>query len=301
MLYRVKFFVLFLLFGIAMNANSQPYPEFAPVGAVWRWHMSSATVGGGTAHYSTTVKSIGVDTIKGKECKKLYFGTGYNANLYFYRDSLIIYYFDSVPGNSSESRWRVLYDFTKNVGESYIACMPFPYWPQVDSMTVTVLTKGDTVINGFTLPYMVTSSWWQFDGLTILNIGSEGYFIPYTVDASMYNLNEFSCYYDPIIGHYYYDNMCNVSTDVADSEIDFNTFQLIPNPSAHKLSVKSSVALNGEVKVKNIFGQTVLTQHPGGDIKNATIDVSNLANGVYFLSVYDVNGNQHQTKFVKSD
>jgi hypothetical protein len=53
--------------------------------------------------------------------------------------------------------------------------------------------------------------------------------------------------------------------------------------------------------VNNLFGQTVLTQRLGGDVKNATIDVNNLVNGVYFLTVADVNGNWHQTKFVKSD
>jgi len=72
-----------------------------------------------------------------------------------------------------------------------------------------------------------------------------------------------------------------------------NTFSINPNPATSVLSIHSSVAVNAIIS--DMDGKVIMDQ------KNATqIDISKLANGIYMISLYDLNGNKVTVqKFIK--
>ena len=83
------------------------------------------------------------------------------------------------------------------------------------------------------------------------------------------------------------------------SDFQKNEFQLYPNPVGDKLFINATKSTpNLEMKIFNIQGK-LLT---GENVKNenpASIDVSNLKSGIYFLNIEDENGNFEVKKFIK--
>ncbi len=82
---------------------------------------------------------------------------------------------------------------------------------------------------------------------------------------------------------------------------DFNSsqFSIHPNPAKNKLYISATDQKeNLAVKVFNTEGKLLNTQTL--DVaKQATIDVSNLSSGMYFLNIEDGNGNTEVKKFIK--
>ncbi len=89
------------------------------------------------------------------------------------------------------------------------------------------------------------------------------------------------------------------SYPLSTSNFQKNEFQLYPNPVADKLFINTTKSTpNLEMKIFNIQGK-LLT---GENVKNenpASIDVSNLKSGIYFLNIEDENGNFEVKKFIK--
>lgn len=80
---------------------------------------------------------------------------------------------------------------------------------------------------------------------------------------------------------------------------DAITFYMYPNPVRDKLFLSSNEK-TGTLKLKifNIEGKLLSTQNLEFD-KQASIDVSNLSTGIYFLNIEDGNGNVEVRKFIK--
>ena len=72
---------------------------------------------------------------------------------------------------------------------------------------------------------------------------------------------------------------------------NFTKLNLFPNPATNMLTVKNNKQI-GQLFIKNMSGQTVLTQRI--NTSNTTIDISELASGVY-----TVNLNNSVQKLVK--
>lgn len=73
------------------------------------------------------------------------------------------------------------------------------------------------------------------------------------------------------------------------------TFNVYPNPANSVLNIEEMDNAT-QVKIFNVVGSLIKTVEVGS--QNATIDVSNLNRGVYFVSVYNAEGVQ-TTKFIK--
>jgi len=79
------------------------------------------------------------------------------------------------------------------------------------------------------------------------------------------------------------------------AEIQAPEFIIYPNPSSSKINISASSDFN-KVEVLNLLGQTVIAQPNSNN--TASLDVSHLNNGVYFVRIVSENGTNVK-KFVK--
>ena len=80
------------------------------------------------------------------------------------------------------------------------------------------------------------------------------------------------------------------------SEADANTIALFPNPAGNVLNIRSNEQMS-RIEFVSITGQVVNVVDVNGD--NAACDVSNFANGMYFIRIHGADGTISQSKFVK--
>lgn len=80
------------------------------------------------------------------------------------------------------------------------------------------------------------------------------------------------------------------------NKTNVNSFSLFPNPVSSTIILQSNVDLqNAEIKIYTLLGENVYSQNKLG---NATIDVAQLNNGIYFLKV-KTNNKLFTQKFIK--
>jgi hypothetical protein len=74
-------------------------------------------------------------------------------------------------------------------------------------------------------------------------------------------------------------------TGVKQLSVNNNQLSIYPNPASNQLLVESGRLIN-EITITNLLGQTEL-KSPSGDlgVTKQTIDVSSLADGLYFITV----------------
>ena len=85
------------------------------------------------------------------------------------------------------------------------------------------------------------------------------------------------------------------------SEAYFSSFNVYPNPANEKLTIAAStngVNIN-TISLINIQGQTLNTQEVNSTIANSSMNVSNLASGVYFVKVSTVQGTHTERVIIK--
>jgi parallel beta-helix repeat protein len=95
-----------------------------------------------------------------------------------------------------------------------------------------------------------------------------------------------------------YEYLSNLNT----IEIKNNSFVLYPNPAKEYLTVNfaSTSSYLAEITIYNSLGQKVNTSISSIDNQSITINITDLSNGIYFLSISS-NGKQTDTKkFIKS-
>jgi hypothetical protein len=82
---------------------------------------------------------------------------------------------------------------------------------------------------------------------------------------------------------------------VSNNEIISNNFTIYPNPASTAVTIIANNNFH-TVNVTNYLGQTVISQSNTGN--SVKLDISNLTNGVYFISIVSENGT-NVNKFVK--
>ena len=85
---------------------------------------------------------------------------------------------------------------------------------------------------------------------------------------------------------YTYCNGINIPLGVADiTAVD--DIKIFPNPATTQLTIAGPGPVRG-IDITNLLGQTVYSSQPAGHSRLATIDVSALPTGVYFVKVNDI-------------
>lgn len=245
----LKLFCLLVTFFCSQNnVSAQTYPEFAPVDAQWTYVV-------GSPFWYPTIEKMqcyGTAVVKGKDCKII-------GNFYAYRDSLKLYILR--PGR--DSSWKLAWDYGWQVNQ--VATIPMKInAPVVDSMSIKIIYRGDTTINGFTLPvqyYKLTDRDTISVGINVMNIGMLlDYYLPlYSaqyVDGWSYNLR---CYEDTVIGSVKAPGTVVCDTNyVGVAEVSIPEFNIYPNPATDFISIENN-STNGTLQMINVLGQTVLT------------------------------------------
>jgi len=90
-------------------------------------------------------------------------------------------------------------------------------------------------------------------------------------------------------------NHVKVEIEVGIDEYLQPNFTIIPNPATNQITISSATPFHS-VEIINFLGQTVVSQSAVGNI--ATINISNLNNGIYFVRV-DFEGGGSVRKLVK--
>ena len=166
--------------------------------------------------------------------------------------------------------------------------------PNTATLTVLVYAKVfngvalvDSIVGSDTVYIHPTSSWAQItanvkyvdslngaDTVRILFSSSNAN----AMDSSTLNVDDVSMVYAPVLS-------------VINSTIAQNDVKVYPNPASGTLYIESAKNTGASFQLFAINGQLVATQTLSG--KDA-IDVSLLADGLYFYTITDVNGNNTQ-------
>jgi hypothetical protein len=116
-------------------------------------------------------------------------------------------------------------------------------------------------------------------------------------DVAMSNGNVFVVWQDDASGTVQYRSgtYTTSTTGISETQTE-NNFSFYPNPVSSIITLQSNIDLQkAEIKIYNLLGENVFTQN---NISNATLDVAQLNNGIYFLQMRS-NNKLFTQKFIK--
>jgi len=93
----------------------------------------------------------------------------------------------------------------------------------------------------------------------------------------------------------FYDNFSLMEDTLSTDEFSTSSFTLYPNPAKDVINIKSNAQDEvSTVQVFNLLGKEVIQS----EIKNNSLDVSSLSNGIYMLKINSVKGNSITKKII---
>jgi len=295
-------FVFLVSFFLLRISYSQSLPEFAPIGATWYYHNQWMTPN------FTYREFISVDDtiVNGKACKRINDGEDH----YLYNDSLHLYYF-----NTEANRWALLADFSKQVGDSFYVDVSTTQL--ADSFAAVIIKKGDTILNGYNLPYiLVDNSWSQrsvignnyvYGNKIIQNIGSEIFLFPrkQEIDMDTYQLR---CYNDINLGiyknpdfHFGLWSCDTVTTSIIEHNTVTNRLNFFPNPAEDKVlfNFSRNPFEEGILLISDIYGRILKKSIIRKEQTTYQFDLINYSSGIYVYQFIDATGETSVSKFVE--
>lgn len=150
------------------------------------------------------------------------------------------------------------------------------------SLSLGITDGGDRMKNGITL----TANQWNAIDLPLSEL--TGANLATVNQIGFWNLN----------GTFYYDNLYfyNDTSTSLSSLADANGINIYPNPANTSLTVSAQSEIKS-ISIMNLVGQTVQILQVGA--VERTIDLSNLNNGQYIMSLSMKNGQLLNQKFIK--
>lgn len=308
----MKKFFLFLLFIVCLgNAYAQ---KWAPIGARWTYSFME---GLGTFIRSYPVLWETKDTVRiqGKlcsiTCPKSSSGVWLTDSsdmfrtMITYEDSGKVYWY--VPDSAF---FTVLYDFTKNVGDSWeIKGMHTRFALNSCPLKVTVMSVGLDTINGIPLKSMVIkdpTGMPVFGGKIIQGIGHIDLPrpIPARICATPSDVEDYfglRCIDIPGIGFHDFkrEPTCDfVRTSVMELSKNYQ-YRIVPNPSSGDITISvASMSMKLiQTKVYDLMGRIVY-QSPIQFVNNSASLNLDVANGTYLLELQDEGGNVQRERIV---
>jgi len=256
-------------------------PEFAPVGAKWWYTNKKAS----SEDYPPEVKEVIGDTIiDGKVCKIIindFYSDDFNIE-YIYQEGKVIYNYIQ-----QDSTFRVLYDFSKTLGQSY---MSYSGLNAPDSTLVTVINYDSINLSGMNLitqeiSIMGPATW---GNVNIEKIGNLGYMIPFNSLVNSFP-GPLRCYEDAEIGHYetgIVENCDDLILNVNPIEV-VSEFTVYPNPANKTLTI---AILEFDSEKEYVFKAWAMNGSLIADIKLITgqdniIPISTWSMGMYLCEV----------------
>lgn len=261
--------------------------EWAPLGAKWTYgigYVSDASV-----TYNEW-QVTGDTLIQGQLCSVTerigHEVVGDNsAILITYESEGIVYWL-------VDDSFSVMYDFNKEVGETYIMQLP-------DCNLEVHIDATDTeIVNGMELKVQHVSAEdpMYYTGTIMEKVGHLTRPHPYMAEAcgtGLFDYNYYSelrCYEDESFDSHFFTPIedCYAQTLGVKDEARNLAFEVYPNPAQGRIQIELEVAEQGQFSLLDISGRKVLAGELGMAQKH-TVDVSGLKAGIYLLRV-ETNG-----------
>lgn len=292
--------------------------EFCPPGAHWSAQFKSGGFPQSTTYnYQADAYYDGLDTLNGDTVKVLFSDQFFLYNMY--PDHYLKYLKqkgDTVFINSihTNNQWQILFNFGAQIGEKWFNVLQTSAFGSQISYTSEVVSSQTVLINGFSLKQLtINQTNNNYDDsfisyTTTERIGSNTFVFTFAgtghLDGSIFGKN--LCYSDSTFGTYYYGgNSCYVTTDVEKTTKVISSMMAFPIPSSSRLYLSFEAGFPTYNKcgyvITNTLGQLIKEGEVYFDEKDASIQIQNLNDGIYFLKLstpYDSDFNE-TIRFVK--
>ena len=262
--------------------------NFAPLGAIWHYGASYMMPGEGFVRFESTHDTL----VSGKNCRLL----TQSSSLYcinrslevpVYDENNIVYFWDN-----NRNVFEVLFDFNKQVGESWQIIATSFFSSNLDTITVLVQGKSFVTINGVDLIALdvlyqnIFPDNRQIPSTIYERIGDLDFLFNHYTDMESGacdngSSNGLRCYSDNSFGFYTTNpnKACDYNTlDISELYID-DLFTVSPNPATNLIFIDAK----GQIDLIELYsevGEKLLEKRSG-----KSIDVSCINNGIYFLLV----------------
>jgi len=278
---------------------------WAPPGAVWYYDWVSMWNSG-----YVKIQYTGDTMVNGRSCKILQkerhwfdwldstYHTDHFGFEYTYLENNVVY-------NYRNGQFYTLYDFNANAGDSWIVAGWNNSAPDSTGV-VDVDSTGITNINSFSLKVVNLSpalnSCWALNGRAIERIGSMGYMFPEpNCVVDLYEGGPLRCYYDSTFGLYEPGSApaCDYIVGMDNLSMDNRDISIYPNPANSMITIEYNRPVQGwmSIEISDLFGKKMKNIETGK--AKLTIDVKDLLNGVYFISIRDKSGMICRRKIIK--
>lgn len=314
---KILLHTLFILLLIP-KANAQTPVVFCPPGAEWHYNFFTNFP---YAWTNERIKYTGDSLINSENVKVLrHTKFFYYKNPYGTRVTAIKQNGDTVFFRSAATQhsWQILYNYAVQAGQSWTTSILEPTdLTSTIIFTVTVDSVKTIAINGMNLrtlfvnyiPVIPNSFLPAMPAQITERFGCHNFLFNYTVPPYMTNQDQSMgvlCYEDITFGlHQFTDKPCNYEFYVGlqENNMDASDVHLYPNPNngTFWLHLPNSNAVSeAELSISELTGRIVKTLSLSPQEAQA-IDLKELSNGVYLVSVTENKQLIYTSKIIKQD
>ena len=299
---RMKNILLLLILFCLSSSPLAAQGDFAPVGATWTY--SEFYIGTPPWRFIPyTIEAQSIDLFQGRMCSRISLpfseaGSWIGDFLYVYEENDSVHYW-----STWSEAFELLYDFTAEVGESWvIGGLSVPDTNEYDDfLTVTIDSISTLVLNGDTLKVMhhdfVSFDW---GNAIIRGVGSNAFMLP---SFGLYEtrLGSLRCYNDIESDYQFVPYPCDTIIPNTTSTKDVSSVEhnivITPNPVTNYLQISADDYINdGLIRIFNIQGNQVLKERLR---ITGMYDVSRLSPGIYLCEVWSGLHRLHVERIVK--
>ncbi len=280
--------------------------EWAPQGAMWHYTVVWEDFFGQMTEV-IPVHVLGDTTIQGQQCRVLAgdnenFGFGWGCHTndgreFMYEAGGKVYFFDE-----NSLSFGLLYDFSKNAGESWLVPLCEQLGWEFDTLRVTVDSVTYPIISGQPLKYQHVhlesqdSSWGFGNDIIAQGIGSltKMFLIRDATTAHVW-ITELRCYESPATGVIkFIEQPCGFISPTTEATKN-QYFTIAPNPTAGPATLTFTLppGISASVQIFNSYGQ--LVQKHSLQQSTSTFQLDDLQPGLYFV-VLESEGRPIKTK-----
>jgi hypothetical protein len=300
----MKFLALSLFF-IATQLVSAQYTWF-PTGAKWTYDVSWY---GGNAFVKLEI--LPGDTLINNQIHKkmmlLTIVNQWNEEV----DTVVEYRYLFVENNRVYDRGQLLYDFTREEGDTLEYMYFGGFSPSlfiVDSVDIIEMNGMSLQFQDirFTDPFDPDSEWWEMRVIEGIGSINTFFFWQYTVlqpaDAAFYYPR---CYEDSVIGTIHFPFHSQMDCDAlpwTTATTETGTFEssIYPNPASSQIHIQFGGPVYVSISIVDVHGRKILQVNTEGSTEIEP-DVSQLPEGIYFVNGITADGEfSYLGKFMKN-
>jgi hypothetical protein len=301
---KQRLFVFLFTISVIQSWKSQIL--FCPPGAEWHYTFS---LNGPSNISNERIKYvrdtvIGIETFKVLAHKKFFnVGNTSDNKLTLIKQKGDTVFFRNL---ATQHNWQILYNFAAVNWKTTVDHLD----PGVPGATTTYTTIVDSIkyvtVNGFLLKRLYVRYTDPFGSISFYiteRFGSSFFMFSYDCGIGDDTIDSFLCYQDNAFGLKQFTNFsCDYSLAIEKNNLSKLEVGIFPNPTNESISISfSNVNLSNEVEITftDVSGRRVKQEKQYSE--KQLIDVKDLNNGIYILSITSGGKNIYKSKLIKSN